>query len=199
MKNISEKPEHRIIDLNCLSISIITTINANLRNINTYDISFDYNLLEDDNESKIIVGGAVCYYLNSYDCLTNEGLSLLDLADSLNKDLGIAVYPVINEEGCLKEDYVGSDILYIERFYVKPEFRGKGIGKSLFPLMLSVLARNAGVITIIPAPSEEDGNKRIDKEDERYTPTLKHMVSFIKQFNFQKVNSEVWVKDTSLM
>lgn len=208
MKDFYEKLQSAGFDLENFRLSISTTIDmCDMcdRNIHTYHIDFEHiSYDEKDNESKITVGDAICTYINAYDCLTNKEIDLFYLADSYELDLGTAVSPVIDEDGCLKDEYLGSDVLYIERFYIKPEYRGNGIGQLLFPLMLNIVSKNAGVITIIPAPSEEDGNTRIDKEDKRYKPTLKRMTSFIKQFNFKRINSkdskdEVWVKNTSYM
>ncbi|OPZ93469.1 MAG: hypothetical protein BWY74_01111 [Firmicutes bacterium ADurb.Bin419] len=200
MKKVCEKLQSAGFDSENFRLSISTTIDTCDRNIHIYHIDFEHiSYDEKDNENKISIGDAICTYINAYDCLTNKENDLFFLADSYELDLATAVSPVIDEDGCLKDEYSGSDVLYIERFYIKPEYRGKGIGHLLFPLMINVISKNAGVITIIPAPSEENGDKKIDVNDERYKPTLKRMTSFIEQFNFKKINSEVWVKDNSLV
>ena len=203
MENFCKKLQSAGFDLENFRLSISTTIDMcdiYYRNIHKYHIYFEYiSYDEKDNESKITVGDAICTYLNGYDCLTNKVIDLLVLADSHEQDLYTAVSPVTDEEEFLKAEYFGSDILYIDKFYIKPEYRGNGIGQLLFPLMINILSKNTGVVTIIPAPSEDDGHKRIDENDERYEPILKQMISFIEQFNFKKISDTVWVENSSYM
>ena len=65
--------------------------------------------------------------------------------------------PDTQQNGMLLDEYFGYGVLYIDRFYIRPEYRGKGIGQTVFPSMLDVLGRDAGVITIIPSPTEDNG------------------------------------------
>lgn len=145
-----------------------------------------------------LLGSARCYYLSGYDNTNETFVDLRDYADADSGDLLIAVIPVTDEKGMVLDEYQGSDILYVDKFYIKPQYRGKGIGQPVFASILDVIGRNVGVITIIPTPSEDDGNERINKDDPWYKPQLKMMTNFIKKFGFYEVDKEnrVWAKNT---
>jgi hypothetical protein len=88
--------------------------------------------------------------------------------------------------------------MYIDEFYLEPEY--KGIGTILFPIIFDILGRDAGVITIIPTPFENDGNRRIVSSDSRYESLYHKMCKFIMNFGFFCVDRDnrVWIKDTTL-
>lgn len=108
--------------------------------------------------------------------------------------------PDTQQNGMLLDEYFGYGVLYIDRFYIRPEYRGKGIGQTVFPSMLDVLGRDAGVITIIPSPAEDNGRDKIEYNDSRYKAKFKGMTKFIERFDFVEVDKseKVWAKNPAL-
>lgn len=153
---------------------------------------------DEEFEIKDVIGNCVCYYINGFDYVGESFINILNVADAMSGDLLTAITPVVDDKGQLLDDYIGSNILYVDHFYIKPEFRGKGIGSLCFPMILDILGRDAGVITIIPCPTEDNGQDRIEITDRRYVKTFNEMIRFYEKFGFKKVNEEVWAQDTSL-
>ena len=167
------------------------------------DTHFGSIILEHLNEdfeagTKEIIGEFSCYYFYTYDP-QGEYLDVLDNADAISGDLCLAI-------GTLKhskkwEDVYGftSGVLYIERFYIKPDYRGKKLGYMIFPVLVDVFSkRKDTVITIIPEPLN-DMVKDLGREKTMLKSTLEYqlalikMQGFIKEFGFEKLgNSQVW-------
>jgi len=61
-----------------------------------------------------------------------------------------------------------------------------------------ILGRDAGAITIIPTPTEDDGEGRITPDDSRYQEIINNMYKFIMRFGFfcADRSNRVWVKNT---
>lgn len=154
-----------------------------------YDIESDH---------KEVIGNCICYYINGFDYARDSFNDLREIADSMSGDLLTAVAPLVDSNGQLTDDYIGNNILYIDHFYVKPDYRGKGIGSLCFPMIIDVLGRDASVISIIPSPTEDDGKVRIRKEDSRYKRIFNDMIRFYQKFGFMKINEVVWAQNTSL-
>lgn len=199
------------IDYSSLRVNINTNLHAggwvtadDEQFINNYFVDIEIEEFEDiDNseDSKIInIGNAICCYISGYSYSKERFVDMIDIADAKDGDICLAVSAVSDDEGQLLDDYFGSDILYIDTFYINPEYRSKGIGKIIFPLVFDVLGRDAGAIAIIPCPTEEDGKERIDIDDPRYKPIFKRMTNFIKEFGFYEVDSKnrVWIKNTQI-
>jgi GNAT superfamily N-acetyltransferase len=169
--------------------------------IQNYSIEITLNtyLSEDSDEKTVdVIGDARCSYLSGYDPTGNIPIDLRDTADSDSGDLLTAIAPITDKDGMLLDDFCGSDVLYIDRFFIKPQYRGKGIGKYVFPMILDIIGRGSYVQTIIPAPLDDSGHKRINKEDPRYKTQLKIMTDFIKKLDFDEIDEEnrVWIRTT---
>lgn len=151
-------------------------------------------------ETKTTIGEATCYFLRGYDWANDKFVDLRDLADSMSGDLLTAVIPVTDGEGMLLDVYFAYNLLYIDRFYIKPEYRQKGIGSLVFPLLLDIIGQDVGAITIIPTPTEDNGINRIEPGHPSYKPILNGMCKFIMGFGFFCADREnrVWVKNTQL-
>ena len=168
--------------------------------IQKYFIDFKLVVLPENGNirTKDTIGSAWCYYISGYDSIHEYFVDMRDIADADSGDLLTAVEPITEKDGTLKYDYQGCDILYIGKFYIKPKYRGKGIGQLTFASVIDVIGRQVGAITIIPCPTEDNGKERIDKKDSRYKPQLKLMTDFIKKFGFKEVDkkNKVWAKNT---
>jgi len=189
------------LDLHDINISISTNVNLSGwlgdsepgDSANQYQASFELCL----DENKVTVGHAVCYYISGYDW-ANEGYSnFIEIADSISEDLLTAVKPVLDVDGSLSSDYLRGGFLYIDKFFIHPDYQNKGIGTLVFPLLLDILGRDAGAITIIPTPTEEDGKGRIAPDDARYSSILNDMCKFIMRLGFfcADRSNRVWVKN----
>jgi GNAT superfamily N-acetyltransferase len=195
------------IDPDCINVSISSNLNlSGWLNLSEPECAIsvyfaEIELYTDENfETKETIGKAKCYFLRGYDW-PNEGfVDLRDLADSMSGNLLTAIVPVTDDDGVLLDDYFGSNVLYIDQFYIKPEYRQKGIGSLVFPLLLDILSQDVGAVTIIPAPTEDNGEKRIKSDHPNYKLILNDMCKFIMGFGFFCADRQnrVWVKNTQL-
>lgn len=210
MKKATEKLKAYGLDPLKIDVSIQT--NMNLAGwlgitepddfINKYFITIELFTDEGINEKKVI-GHSVCYFISGYSWANEEAcVDLRDIAEAMSGDLLTAVIPVTDHDGELLDDFLGlgHGILYIEHFYIIPEYRCKGVGKIVLPLIINILGREAGVITAMPCPTEDDGKTRIDKNDPRFIDILNNLCKFLMSFGFYRIDKEnmVWVKNTSL-
>ncbi|MHB1652318.1 MAG: GNAT family N-acetyltransferase [Desulfitobacteriaceae bacterium] len=167
--------------------------------VNNYFVKIEL-YLDETFETKKTIGQSICYYFSGFDWANSEFINLVDTADSISGDVLTAINPVLNRQGEVLDNYMGCNVLYIHEFYLKPEYRDKGIGTMVFPLIVDILGRDAGIVTIIPTPTENDGKKRINTVDPRYNPVYNEMSKFIMDFGFFCLEREnrVWAKDTTL-
>lgn len=211
IKSALKDLEKNGIDYSSLRININTDLDVggwvdanDERFINNYFVNIEIEEFEDidnsDNSKIINIGNAICCYISEHSYAMDNYIDMADIADAKDGDICLAVSAATDNEGQLLDDYFGSGILYIDTFYINPQYRGKGIGKIIFPLVLDALGREAGAIVIIPCPTEEDGEERMDIDDTRYKPMLKRMTNFIKEFGFYEVDrkNRVWIKDTKM-
>ena len=152
----------------------------------------------DNSENAIVVGNAICYYINVYSQATDTFVDIADITESHDGDLFTAVSPLLNKEGLLKEEFglAGFNVLYIDKFYILPEYRGKGIGQLVLPMIIDLLGQGCGAATIIPAPTEDNGEERLEKTDPRYNKVMKQMTNLLEKngFNIVNVQDHVWAK-----
>lgn len=205
IKQSFKKLELNQINPYLLNVSIQCDINLGLlsdevdRSVNIYNVKIElYN--NEKWEKKIIIGEISAYYISGYDWVTDKFENLMFVADALDGDLLTSIAPVLDSEGQLVDDFFGLSVLYISDLYIKPNYRGKGIGSLVFPLILKTIGRDVGAITIIPTPTEDDGKEIIDSNDPRYITILNRMCKFIMNHGFYKIDHEnrVWIKNTSM-
>lgn len=146
------------------------------------------------------IANSICYFISGYDYANREWVDIFDTADAYSGDLELAVGPVVNSNGFLREEYLNNGVLYIHRFYINPEYRSQGIGTIVLPLIIDVLGREAGVITVTPVPYEKDGCEKIEEENPNYIKEKEKSVNLFEKFGFiqDEIYKKVWVKDTTL-
>lgn len=95
-------------------------------------------------------------------------------------------------------DY-SAGVLYIDRFYIKPDYRGRKLGHLIFPVLVDVLSkRKDTIVTIIPEPLHDMAKdlgteKSTLKESDEYKSALRKMQNFIKVFGFEQLGQgQVW-------
>jgi GNAT superfamily N-acetyltransferase len=160
----------------------------------------DIELYLDDNfEQKVSIGYAICFYISGYDWANEDFSDIHEIADSLSGDLLTAALPVLDQDGSLSDEYFSGSFLYIDEFFIQPEYRDKGIGTVVFPSLLDTLGRGAGAIAIIPTPTDDDGKTRINDNNPRFQVTLNQMYKFIMKFGFfcSDRGNRVWIKNTA--
>lgn len=124
---------------------------------------------------------------------------MLDNADAISGDLCLAIGTLMRSKKWDDVYGLSAGVLYIERFYIKPDFRGKKLGYLIFPVLVDVFSkRKDTVVTIIPQPLN-DMVKDLGREEETLESTLEYqlaltkMQGFIKKFGFEQLGKgEVW-------
>jgi len=146
-------------------------------------------------EGKKSIGEFRCLFIDNERALERD--NLFCIVDAHSSDLVTAVTPLmIMEEGTwkIKDEYLenlnGFGILYIDRLYVEPEYRGKGIGKAIFPVICSFLGRGAAAVTIIPKPFDDKRKRKLDRNDPLYAKKMKKFNNFLNFFGFRLVDKE---------
>ena len=149
-------------------------------------------------EIKENIGEFRCYYFYKYDP-QGDYLDIFDNADAISGDLSVAIGTLMRSKKWENVYNFSTGVLYIERFYIKPAFRGKKLGYLIFPVLVDVFSkRKDSIVTIIPAPLN-DMVKDLGRQEETLKGTLEYqlaltkMQGFIKKFGFKQLgNSEVW-------
>jgi GNAT superfamily N-acetyltransferase len=86
-----------------------------------------------------------CLDCDSCDCFAN-------LFDYETEEFKPEVLQLLSEDRAFK-----FDMMLIERLELKPEYRGRGIGKKIALRAIQKLGENCGVITCLPAPLQFTG------------------------------------------
>jgi GNAT superfamily N-acetyltransferase len=156
--------------------------------------------LDDDGKNGITenIGEFSCYYFYRYDPQGNH-LDVLNNADAISGDLCLAVETIMNSKKWEDVYDFASGVLYIDRFYIKPDYRGKKFGYLIFPVLVDVFSkRTDSIVTIIPEPLN-DMVKDLGKEEltlkdtPEYQLALTKMQDFIKHFGFEQLrDGQVW-------
>ncbi|WP_407314265.1 hypothetical protein [Desulfosporosinus sp. SB140] len=144
------------------------------------------------------IGEFRCYYFYKYNP-QGDYLDIFDNADAISGDLSVAIGTLRRSKKWENVYNFSTGVLYIERFYIKPAFRGKKLGYLIFPVLVDIFSkRKDSIVTIIPAPLN-DMVKDLGREKETIKGTLEYqlvltkMQRFIKKFGFKQLgNSEVW-------
>jgi GNAT superfamily N-acetyltransferase len=160
--------------------------------------------LDDDGKNGITenIGEFSCYYFYRYDPQGNH-LDVLDNADAINGDLCLAVETIMNSKKWEDVYDFASGVLYIDRFYIKPDYRGKKFGYLIFPVLVDIFSkRTDSIVTIIPEPLN-DMVKDLGREKSTLKGTLEYqlaltkMQDFIKHFGFEQLGEgQVWAAAT---
>jgi GNAT superfamily N-acetyltransferase len=156
--------------------------------------------LDEDGKNGITenIGEFSCCYFYRYDPQGNH-LDVLNNADAISGDLCLAVETIMNSKKWEDVYDFASGVLYIDRFYIKPDYRGKKFGYLIFPVLVDVFSkRTDSIVTIIPEPLN-DMVKDLGKEEStlkdtpEYQLALTKMQDFIKHFGFEQLgDGQVW-------
>lgn len=145
-----------------------------------------------------IIGNFHSYYFYNYD-LMGDSLNALINADAISGDTCTAVAAVTHSREWESVSDFAEGILYIDRFYIKPEYRGKKLGYYIFPVLIDLLTKRKNtIVTIIPEPLH-DMARDFGKEKEmlrksfEYKLALKKMKNFFEDFGFKPLgDGQVW-------
>ncbi len=153
----------------------------------------DFNI-----ENEECIGDFRSYYLYAYDPQGNC-LDILDNADAVSGDLCTAISDLEHSQKWKDIYDYAAGVLYIDRFYIKQEYRGKKLGYLIFPVLLDLLSkRKDTIVTIIPQPLHDmardlDRGKSTLEDTPEYKLALNKMKNFLKAFGFEQLgDKEVW-------
>ncbi|MEW6047299.1 MAG: GNAT family N-acetyltransferase [Bacillota bacterium] len=124
-----------------------------------------------------------------------KGLSLLHILDDEHQDLGELYEVFIDPETQhLREDLFPdsftSRMIYVERLYVEPKWRGQKIGWVIAAHVSHLIGRNNALVVVIPRPLDVPGK---DPRFEKLSPSLQR---YYEGLGFrQALNSQFWWAD----
>lgn len=151
-----------------------------------YNIKVNYTT-DIETDTKIIIGNAICYQIDTINRLTGEEHYILDIADSISGDVLSAVSPFLDNEGMIKSEYYGQSILYIDSINIIKDFRNNGIGSFVLKFIAEELLNFSSIVTIIPNPIEYK-----DRDSFEHKKALKRLITFYESIGFSKISNEVW-------
>lgn len=125
-----------------------------------------------------------------------------DIADDLSGDAGTAIYTMLQSD-VFNDILLGSMFtsmysVYIDKVYVVPDYRCKGIGKYIFLNLKSILQHafniNTRCFTIVPKP-QKPGESSWENEQDPDGEKRKLMIRVIEKAGYKQIEeSEVWAQ-----
>ncbi|MFC6645522.1 hypothetical protein ACFQBQ_07970 [Granulicella cerasi] len=158
-------------------------------------------MADDDSEQKI---GTLILYMVEAGRTMNEGVSLFDVMDCLDGDSCDCFENLFDPdseqlkpevEKLISEDRAAQwDIMLIERLELVPEYRGRGLGKSVALRAIQKFGENCGVITCVPVPLQFSGLGRNDRKPRGMTLAQRRVREFWEDVGFDRVpNSDYFI------
>jgi GNAT superfamily N-acetyltransferase len=135
----------------------------------------------------------------------NEGESLLEAMDSVSNECEECFCALLEHETedwkpevveLYGEEPEYSDILFIERLELEPQFRGKGIGARVVDVTVKTFAQSCGLVACKPFPLQHMGNEKASSG-----PDLAKVRNFWTGCGFRNVPGSdiftfaVWLKE----
>jgi GNAT superfamily N-acetyltransferase len=151
-------------------------------------------MADDESEHKI---GTLILYMVEAGRAMNEGVSLFDVMDCLDGDscdCFANLYDLDTEqlkpevEKLISEDRATRwDIMLIERLELLPEYRGRGLGKSIALRAIEKLGENCGVITCLPVPLQFSGFGPSNKKPKGMALAQQRVRGFWESVGFARI------------
>lgn len=165
--------------------------------IKIFEQEYDENF-EVINELEIGIIEALLY---SVDNAINNRERVVDVADSKNQEVSDAILKLFNlENNCLKDKYKGDiftdNVFYLERLFIKPQYRSLGYGKFILKNIDKILFRlviaEFTCIVMLPAAfeyaePEEYKNVLNDSEIPDGKKITERLYKFYKRYGFKTV------------
>lgn len=126
------------------------------------------------------------------DLAQESNIHIFDLFDSHNDEYEAVYEALIGKDGEFNDDMVGlsRNILYLDRLYISPEFRRKGIGyfviSNIEELIRYCYHFEYGCLIIKPYPLEMiEGELSPVKNEKLFNTLLKKLIKLYKQLGFK--------------
>lgn len=157
-----------------------------------YTMDIIQTKFDENGEERKKIGYCKCYLIEPINSLTNQAIDILESADSEKKDILNAVEPFVDNYGTIKDNYIDDLILYIDKLFIIPEYRHKGIGSLCLYFIINDLP--ASFVIAIPFPTELQKKSELKdlKEHKDFDSEMDRVCRFYKNFGFKPVNEEVW-------
>lgn len=158
----------------------------NCANLNIYESDENFDEINPD-YSKLIARIEVILF--DYDLIESDGEDIIDIADSIKSDVYSSIFELINSKHFDEEElYIGA-VCYLERFYIMPKYRNKGIGKYLINNLCDLIKYHSNIdieyIVACLKPLNYINNKWVDNPDA--DSMKKKMVKFYKKNFFKQI------------
>lgn len=158
----------------------------NCANLNIYE-SDDFFDETNPKSSNLIAKIEVILF--DYDLIERDGEDIIDIADSIEGDVYSSIFELVNSKYFDKDElYIGA-ICYLERFYIMPKYRNKGIGKYLINNLCDLIKYHSNInieyIVAYLKPLDYIDNKWMDNPDA--SSMKKKMVKFYKNNFFKQI------------
>lgn len=156
-------------------------------NFKIYDIENEDT--EELNESDLKLAAIIEIIIFDYDLIEEDGEDIVDVADSIEGDVYSNIEELVNSKYFDNNDIFVGNICSLERFYIVPEYRKKGIGKYLINNLCDLIKEHSNInISYIIAflkPMDFIDNKWEDTPNPQKMKTI--MLDFYKNNGFKRI------------
>lgn len=127
-----------------------------------------------------------------------------DIADDLSGDAGIAIFTMLQSDLyndiLLGSVFTNTYSVYIDKVYVDPEYRNKGIGKYILDNLRSILQHTFNIstrcFTIVPRPQIPNEEDEWENDPDINGEKRKIMIKVIEQAGYKQIeDTEVWANN----
>ena len=155
---------------------------------------------EISDEDKVRVGEIVASFIDEANCL-NDGVDALVIADDESIDFGIALDAMQRsrdyEKLSINKEWQPLFTVYMDTFYIYPEYRNKGIGTYLLNNIGDILRiftnKEIHAVGVILKPQCLSGETMTEEEE---SAMLRKMQRLFKNAGYKKIkNSEVYMNN----
>ncbi|MBS6554054.1 MAG: GNAT family N-acetyltransferase [Clostridium sp.] len=152
-----------------------------------YDIENEDTEEPDEQELKLVARIETIIF--DYDLIEEDDEDIVDVADSITGDVYSNIEELINSKYFDNNYIFVGNICSLERFYIMPEYRNKGIGKYLINNLCELIKEHSNInISYIVAflkPMDFIDNKWVDTPNPQKMKNM--MVEFYKNNGFKRI------------
>ncbi len=156
--------------------------------IHIYDVDED-DFSGDFEEEDLNLVAIIEAILFNYDLIEEDGEDVIDVADSIEADVYSNIYELKNSKYFDEDDIYIGDICSLERFYIAPKYRRRGVGKYLMENLCDIIKYHSnievGYIVTFIKPMDYTDEKWVDVKNSK--DMKKIMVDFYKKNGFKRI------------
>lgn len=150
-------------------------------------------------KDKVQVGKIVASFIDEGNCL-DDGVNPFIIADDDNADFGIAIDAMHHarayEELSINKEWKPLFTVYMDTFYIYPEYRNKGIGTYLLENIGEILRiftnKDIHAVGVILKPQCLNGETMTEEEE---VAMLRKMQRIFKRAGYKKISDEVYMNN----